>query len=149
MEIDNMRKPKINPDLASVWGRRLAAHLRARGEINPFLLAVQLGWRVILEYEEETCPPVLLRIAEWDGRRRMIRIFVPILRRYLGDSPLALHRACAHELFHGLAARQYRALQLPAMVIPSLNYHEEETAAQAFSEALLFEEKTCTLPALR
>ncbi len=139
-----MRKPKTNPKLdstatASEWGRRLAAHLRGRGESNPFLLAARLGLRVILEHEDEACSLTPLRIAEWDGSRRMIRIFVPILRRYVGDSAPALHRACAHELFHGLAACRYRVLQLPAVLIPALSYRDEETAAQAFSQALLLE----------
>lgn len=135
-----MREPKTNPKLdstgiASEWGRRLAAHLRGSGESNPFLLAARLGWRVILEHEDEACSSTPLRIAEWDGSGRTIRIFVPILRRYLGDSAPALHRACAHELFHGLAACKYRVLQLPAVPIPALSYHDEEIAAQAFSQA--------------
>ncbi len=142
-----MREPKTNPKLdsigtASEWGRRLAAHWRGRGESNPFLLAARLGWRVILEHEE-ACRSLPLRMAEWDGSGRTIRIFVPILRRYLGDSAPALYRACAHELFHGLAACQYRVLQLPAALIPALSYRDEETAAQAFSQALLLEEKSC------
>jgi hypothetical protein len=154
MKIDNMRKPKTSPAFAatgeaSEWGKRLAAHLRARGENNPFLLAAQFGWRVILEQEEETCPGAPLRIAEWDGSCRVIRVFMPVLRRSLGDSALALHRACAHELFHGLAARGYRALQLPAAKLPSLNYRDEEIAAQIFSDALFFEEKSCPLSASR
>ena len=135
-----MRKPKTNSEhdlatAASEWGRRLAAHLRARGESNPFLLAARLGLRVVLEYEDEAYSLTPLRIAEWDGSRRTIRIFVPIMRRYLGDSAPALHRACAHELFHGLAACKYRVLQLPAVLIPALSYRDEETAAQAFSQA--------------
>jgi hypothetical protein len=151
MEIDIMRKPKTNPELevASEWGRQLAAHLRACGESNPFLLAARMGLRVILEREEEACALTPLRLAEWDGRGRTIRIFLPILRRYVGDSATALHRACAHELFHGLAACKYRVLQLPARLIPPLSYRDEETAAQAFSQALLLEEKSCPLPASR
>jgi hypothetical protein len=155
MEIDNMRKPTTNPKIAVKWGQWLAAHLRDRGETNPFLLAAQFGWRVILEHEEEACLPAPLRLAEWDGSRRMIRIFVPILRRHLGDSESALHRACAHELFHGLAAHRYRALQIPAQkplraaMIPGLNDRDEETAAQAFSEALLLEIKSCPPSASR
>lgn len=146
-----MRKPQTNsaPEAASEWGKRLAAHLRAGGESNPFLLAARFGLRVILEHEAEACPLLPLRMAEWDGSRRTIRIFVPILRRYIGDSAPALHRACAHELFHGLAACQYRVLQLPARLIPALSYRDEETAAQAFSQALLFEEKSCPLSASR
>jgi hypothetical protein len=46
-----------------------------------------------------------------------------------------LYCACAHELFHGLVAVKYRVLRLPEIVIPKLNYHGEEIAAQAFSEA--------------
>lgn len=137
-----MKKTKTDPELeaASEWGRRLAAHWRARGESNPFLLAARLGLRVVLELEEAACPLTPLQIAEWDGSRRTIRIFLPILRRYLGDSAPALHRACAHELFHGLAAGQYRVLQLPATLIPTLSYRDEETAAQAFSQALLLDD---------
>ncbi len=149
-----MRKPKTIhqtavADFASEWGKWLAAHLRGRGETNPFLLAAKFGWRVIMEHDEASCQPAPLRIAEWDGSRGMIRIFVPILRRYLGDSELALRRACAHELFHGLAARRYRALQIPAAMIPALNDRDEETAAQVFSEALLSEVKSCPLSASR
>jgi hypothetical protein len=148
-----MRKAKTNfaPEAAAEWGRQLAAHLRARGESNPFLLAARFGLRVILEHEEEACSLGPLRFAEWDGSRRAIRIFLPILRRYAGDSPLggALHRACAHELFHGLAACQYRVLQLPAALIPALSFRDEETAAQAFSQALLLKEKSCLLSASR
>jgi hypothetical protein len=142
MEIGNMRKSKIDsgPEVASEWGRQLAAHLRGRGESNPFLLAARLGWRVVLEHEEEARSLMPLRLAEWDGSRRTIRIFVPILRRYLGDSAPALHRACAHELFHGLAACKYRVLQLPAVLIPALSYRDEETAAQAFSQALMLKD---------
>jgi hypothetical protein len=137
-----MRKPKTNPEpeVASEWGRQLAAHLRGRGESNPFLLAARFGLRVILEHEEEACPLAPLRLAEWDGSRCAIRIFLPILRHYLGDSALALHRACAHELFHGLAACKYRVLQLPAALIPALSYRGEEAAAQAFSQALLLKD---------
>lgn len=149
-----MREQKTNPKLdptgtASEWGRLLAAHLRGRGESNPFLLAARLGWRVILEHEAEACLLVPLRIAEWDGSRRTIRIFVPLLRRSVGDSVPALHRACAHELFHGLAACKYRILQLPAVSIPALSYRDEETAAQAFSQALLLKEKPCPPSASR
>jgi hypothetical protein len=139
-----MRKPKTNsePEVASKWGRRLAAYLHGRGESNPFLLAARFGLRVILEHEEDACPPAPLRFAEWDGSHRTIHIFVPVLRRYLGDSPVceALHRACAHELFHGLAACQYRVLQLPTAFIPALSYRDEENAAQAFSQALLLKD---------
>ncbi|MGH7596465.1 MAG: hypothetical protein ACREOI_08935 [bacterium] len=144
-----MRKPQITCERASQWGQWLALHFLARGESNPFLLAARLGLRVILEHEEDACLLTPLRIAEWDGSRRTIRIFLPILRRYVGDSAPALHRACAHELFHGLAACKYRVLPLPAVSIPALSYRDEETAAQAFSQALLLEEKSCPPSASR
>jgi hypothetical protein len=85
-------------------------------------------------------------MAEWDGSRRTIRLFVATLRRHLGNSALVLRRACAHELFHGLVAANYRLLQLPTTLIPKLNVREEEIAALAFSEALLnshSEDKSC------
>jgi hypothetical protein len=152
MKIGIMRKSKTNSEreAASEWGQWLAAYLRSRGESNPFLLVARLGWRVIFVYAEEACSLTPLRLAEWDGSRRTIRLFVPILRRYVGDSAATLHRACAHELFHGLAACKYRVLQLPAVLIPALSYRDEEIAAQAFSDAILqIEEKSCPPSASR
>lgn len=127
----------MNPDHATDWATRLAALLRSQGKTNPFLLAAQWGWRVILETEEESVIPTPVRLAEWDGKHRTIRIFAPTLCYCVGDSESALYRACAHELFHGLAASSYRSLPLTAGDIPPLNCTEEETAAQVFAEALL------------
>jgi hypothetical protein len=134
----------MNQDRASQWGLWLARHLRAQGESNPFLLAAKLGWQVVLENnEEKACLLLPTPMAEWDGRRRMIRLFAPTLHRYLGDAPRVLRRACAHELFHGLVALNYPNLKLPAVKIPALSHREEELAAHAFSEALsCFEEKS-------
>jgi hypothetical protein len=127
----------MSKDRASQWGRWLAQYLRAQGESNPFLLAAQFGWRVILENnEEKICPLAPTPMAEWDGSRRTIRLFLPTLYRYLGHAPEVLPRACAHELFHGLAAFDYLDLNLHAVKIPALSYREEEMAAHAFSEAL-------------
>jgi hypothetical protein len=65
-----------------------------------------------------------------------------------------LQRACAHELFHGLAALDY--LPLPTVDLrprfAGLNHREEEIAAQAFSQALLnppLEEELCPLSVSR
>ncbi|MDZ7364112.1 MAG: hypothetical protein ONB46_25865 [candidate division KSB1 bacterium] len=119
---------------AAEWGREMADHFLTQRVTNPFLLAMKFGWRVVLENDETSdgSPP---RLAEWDGSRRLIRLFIPTLRRHFGISTPALQRACAHELFHGLAAIDY----LPTAGLPSprLNHHEEEIAAQAFSLALL------------
>jgi hypothetical protein len=74
------------------------------------------------------------------------------LRRHLGNSAIVLHHACAHELFHGLVAANYRLLPLPATRIPHLNAREEEIAARAFSEALLnsqMKERACPLSVSR
>ena len=127
----------MNTASAEKWGRSLAAFLVKHGKQNPFVLALQLGWRVVLENAEERCPGVPPRLAEWDGRQRTIRLFLPMLQRYLGASSLTLQRACAHELFHGLASSHYRLLPFHDFAIPKLNHHEEEMAAHAFSEALL------------
>lgn len=134
----------MSQDRALQWGRWLAQYLRAQGEANPFLLAAKFGWQVVLENnEEKLCPLAPTPMAEWDGSRRMIRLFMPTLRRYLGDAPGVLQRACAHELLHGLAAHNYSDLKLHAVQIPALNYREEEMAAHAFSEALsCFEEES-------
>jgi hypothetical protein len=67
----------MNQDRASQWGRWLAQHLCAQGESNPFLLAAKFGWQVVLENENATCHFAPAPLAEWDGSRRMIRLFVP------------------------------------------------------------------------
>jgi hypothetical protein len=131
-----MCKLKTSSTRATEWGRGLATYLRGQGESNPFLLAVKWGWRVVLENAEQTSPLLPARLAEWDGSRRMIRLFVPTLRCFLGDSTTVLWRACAHELFHGLVALNYQSLQLTAADFPPLSYSEEEAAAQVFSEVL-------------
>jgi hypothetical protein len=127
----------MNANRAVEWGNSLAGYLIAQKEDNPFLLAAKFGWQVVIENEDDASVFMPTRLAEWDGRRRLIRLFVASLRRHLGNSVNVLSRACAHELFHGLVAAQYRVLSLPEMSIPSLNYREEEIAAQAFSAALL------------
>jgi len=127
----------MNTARAGKWGRSLAAYLIKQGKPNPFALALQLGWRVVLENEEERQPGIPPRLAEWDGRQRTIRLFLPMLQRYLGVSSLTLQRACAHELFHGLASVNYRLLPFHDFAIPKLNDREEEMAARAFSDALL------------
>lgn len=134
--------------LAVNWGKWLADYFSARRINNPFLLAANFGWRVVIENDGALMPA---RYAEWDGRERRIRLFLPMLRR-LNNSARGLHRACAHELFHGLAAVDYRLLNLPLKKIPRLNHREEEIAAHAFSETLLnfhCEEETCSLSASR
>jgi hypothetical protein len=127
----------MNSNLAMCWGRWLASYFRARGESNPFFLAAQWGWRMILETEahHEVFAPE--RLAEWDGSRRTIRLFLPALHRFIGNSVTTLHHACAHELFHGLAALDYRPLPLAVGDFPILNHEEEEMAARVFAEALL------------
>ena len=134
----------MSQDRAWQWGRWLAQYLRAQGENNPFLLAAKLGWQVVFETnEEKTCPLAPTPMAEWDGRRRTIRLYLPTLRRYLGEAPEVLSRACAHELFHGLAALNYPGMKLHTVKVPALSYREEEMAAHAFSETLSgFEEKS-------
>jgi hypothetical protein len=143
----------MNTNRAMEWGKWLAAFLLSRKEGNPFLLAAKFGWQIIFENEDDSSVLMPAYLAEWDGSRRSIRLFVANLRRYLGNSATVLHRACAHELFHGLAAVDYRALRsagllsAPALLIPKLNYREEEIAARVFSEALLnsslLEEESC------
>lgn len=127
----------IHSDGATQWARWLADYFRASGESNPFLLAAKLGWRIRVEMEEHNDIFVPARLAEWDGRKRTIRIFTAALYRHEGECESALHRACAHELFHGLAASDYHGLP-PTLEIPSrLNCDEEETAAKVFAETLL------------
>jgi hypothetical protein len=138
---------------AAEWGREAANYFLAQRTTNPFLLAAKFGWRVVLENDEASDggPP---RFAEWDGSRRLIRLFIPTLRRHFEISTMSLQRACAHELFHGLAAFDY--LPLPAAGLQprfaGLNDREEEIAAQAFSQALLtpsLEEELCPLSVSR
>lgn len=134
--------------LAANWGKWLAEYFSGRRINNPFLLAANFGWRVVLESDGALMPA---RYAEWDGRERRIRLFLPRLRRFTNPAQ-ALHYACAHELFHGLVAGDYRGLNLPLKKIPRLNNREEEIAAHAFSAALLnfhCEEKTCPPSASR
>jgi len=132
-----------NTSLAVEWGKWLANYFFMHGQNNPFLLTIKFGWRVVLEHDDEASALMPARLAEWDGSRRMIRLFIPGLHRHLGNSTQVLSRACAHELFHGLAAVNYRVLRLqeflrlPAIAIPKLNFREEEIAAQVFSEAWL------------
>jgi hypothetical protein len=126
----------MNIQRATQWGSWLASYLAAREKTNPFLLAAKFGWRVVIENEDEASALRPAPMAEWDGRCRTIRLFIATLRRHFGVSALVLRRACAHELFHGLAATNYRLLHLPAAIIPKLNAREEEIAALAFSEAL-------------
>lgn len=136
----------INTERAINWGRWLAHHLSRQGTNNPFLLAIKFGWRVILENDTGAGPLMPIRLAEWDGSRRLISLFIPVLQRYIGNANSVLYRACAHELFHGLAAVNYRGLRLPVMNIPRFNCREEEIAAQVFSATLLHsqpEEELC------
>jgi len=138
----------MNSTLAANWGKWLADYFSSQRINNPFLLAANFGWRVTIENDDALMPA---RFAEWDGRERRISLFLRTLRR-LGNSASVLHRACAHELFHGLAAVHYRMLNLPPEKIPRLTNREEEIAAQVFSEALLNsyrEEETCPLSASR
>jgi len=133
---------------AATWGKWLANFLSTRATPNPFLLAIHFGWRVTLENDDDASPGMPIRLAEWDGSRRLIRLFIPILQRHFGNSKNVLHSACAHELFHGLVAVNYHVLHLPQAFIPKLNYHEEEIAAQVFSEALInfaLQEESCPL----
>ncbi len=141
----------MNSALAVNWGKWLAAYFSSQGKNNPFLLATKFGWRVVLENAEAPGAFIPARYAEWDGRERRISLFLCMLRR-LTNSANVLHRACAHEVFHGLAAVDYRMLQLPPESIPRLNHCEEEIAAQVFSETLINsyrEEETCPLSASR
>ncbi len=124
----------MNSTLAVNWGKWLAEYFFSRRINNPFLLAAKFGWRVVMENDDDAFFPA--RFAEWDGRGRRIRLFIPTLRRHLGNSNRVLYCACAHELFHGLVAVQYRVLNLPKEKIFYLNNREEEIAAQVFSEAL-------------
>lgn len=126
----------MNFTYAAEWAGKVANALRAQGKINPFFLAVNWGWRVIM-IEEDDNPFLLPCLAEWDGGPRAIYIFVSTLRRCEGESEEILHRACAHELFHGLVALHYRPLNFVATDYPRLNFKEEEIAAQVFSETLL------------
>jgi len=132
---------------AAEWGREVANYFSAHRVTNPFLLAMIFGWRVVLENDETSggWPP---RFAEWDGSRRLIRLFIPTLRRHFEISTMSLQRACAHELFHGLAAFDYLPLPTSDLEPPRLNDRDEEIAAQAFSQALLnppLEEELCPL----
>jgi len=124
----------MNSTLAANWGKRLAEYFSAQRNNNPFLLAAKFGWRVVMENDADACFPA--RFAEWDGGARRIRLFIPTLRRHLGNSNRVLYCAGAHELFHGLVAVRYRVLNLPKEEIPRLNNREEELAAQVFSAAL-------------
>jgi len=126
----------MNATLAVNWGKWLADYFSSQRKTNPFLLAAKFGWRVVMENEGNDGALLPARFAEWDGGERRIRLFIPILRRHRGNSNRVLYRACAHELFHGLVAVNYRGLGLSPKSIPSLNYREEEIAAQVFSEAL-------------
>jgi hypothetical protein len=126
----------MNSTLAVKWGKWLADYFSAQRKNNPFLLAAKFGWRVVMENDGNDGALLPARFAEWDGRERRIRLFVPILRRHLGNSKRVLYRACAHELFHGLVAVNYRGLGLSPKSIPRLNAREEELAAQVFSAAL-------------
>jgi hypothetical protein len=119
------------------WGLRLAAYFHSQRKINPFLLAAQYGWRVIFETEEKTDLFVPACLAEWDGSQRTIRIFPAALYRLESESESALYRACAHELFHGLAASNYRRLPPALRISPRLNFAEEEMAAGVFADTLL------------
>lgn len=133
-------------DKATQWGRWLAHHLSMQETNNPFLLAIKFGWRVILENRPDENLFMPIRFAEWDGSHGVIRLFLPILHHHFGNSRGVLYRACAHELFHGLAAVNYRVLGMPAISIPRLNCCEEEIAAQVFSATLLHsqpEEELC------
>lgn len=125
----------MNSTLAANWGKWLAEHFSALGINNPFLLAAKFGWRVVIE-ENGAAALSPACFAEWDGDERRIRLFLPILRRHFGNSNRVLHRACAHELFHGLVAVNYRVLNLSQEKIPGLNQREEEIAAQVFSATL-------------
>ena len=122
---------------AREWGLRLAAYFHSQRKTNPFLLAAQYGWRVVLETEEEHEVFAPACLAAWDGSQRTIRIFTAVLYRHEGESASALYRACAHELFHGLAASDYRRLPPAFRISPRLNFDEEETAARVFAEKLL------------
>lgn len=141
----------MNSALAVNWGKWLAVYFSSQGKNNPFLLAAKFGWRVVLENADVCGAFMPARYAEWDGGERRISLYLCMLRR-LSNSARALHHACAHEVFHGLAAVKYRMLQLPAEKIPRLNHCEEEIAAQAFSAVLINsyrEEETCPLSASR
>ena len=149
-EITNLHRLHfMNSTLAVNWAKWLAEYFSSRRINNPFLLAAKFGWRVVMENNDAFFPA---RFAEWDGGAHRIRLFIPTLRRHLGNSNRVLYCACAHELFHGLVAVQYRVLNLPKEKFPRLNNREEEIAAHAFSEALLnfhCEEETCPLSASR
>jgi len=124
----------MHSTLAANWGKWLAGYFSSQRINNPFLLAAKFGWRVVMEHDDAGLPG---RFAEWDGGARRIRLFIPALRRHLGNSNRVFNCACAHELFHGLVAVRYRVLNLPKEKIPRLNKREEEIAAQVFSEALV------------
>ncbi len=93
-------------------------------------------WHLMIETEDHPLFP-MPRFAVWEGDTKTIRLFRAPLQRGFPNQPQALALACAHEMFHGLAANSYQKVLPSYRAIPQLSRDEEESAAQAFACAFV------------
>lgn len=118
-------------EYAEKFGKRLAEQVIAQFGNDPFQIAQQWGWEVVIAADDAENFPAA-RLAVWEGDRRRIRIFLRPLRRRFLDVRLGLRLVCGHELFHGLYAGGIRSLGHR-----TLNRQEQEKAAEVFAETLI------------
>ncbi len=116
---------------ASAWGKRLAQCFSKKfgNDLGAALQALAI--RLVIAPHDQAGFP-LLRLAVWEGDTRTIRLFRKPLVEKIPDWNLAARRACAHELFHALAAENYHSMPL-SLSPPVLSRQTEETAAEAFA----------------
>ena len=116
------------------WGRYVAARVYERHGSDLLRILAAWQWHLIISEEDSSGFP-LPRFAVWDGDTNTIRLFRGPLNRAFSMQPQALALACAHEMFHGLAAHAYQKLLPSNLTPPLLSRAEEEIAAEAFARA--------------
>ena len=129
-----MHQTRGDDGMAAAWGEHVALCLSQEfgDDLNAVLRA--LGIRLAVAWQDQPEFP-LPRLAVWQGDTRTIRLFQQPLLRQFPDWNSAARHACAHELFHALAATRYRSLPL-AVSPPVLSHRAEEIAAAAFARVV-------------
>lgn len=119
------------------WGKHVGDIILATLGNDPFHIAQACGWRVIIEDQDSPHYFSPRRVAVWEGDKRIIRIFIAVLRRIFIDEQFGLRFVCSHEVFHGLHASGYKLCQAISSPPPHLTHQQQEQAAEAFALTLL------------
>lgn len=119
------------------WGKLVGEMMLATLGNDPFRVAQAYGWQVIVDDQDSPHYFSPRRVAVWEGDKRVIRIFVPALRRIFIDEQFGLRFVCSHEVFHGLHASGYKLCQAISNPPPHLTSLQQEQAAEAFARTLM------------